>query len=89
MTARLLPFLIFWRAALLFAARPTAILLDWWLGVEGIAYLHERDVRSLVARAAASGGDIGKLEATGVRTFSTSTIWRLPRRAGPCTTKHY
>jgi metal transporter CNNM len=54
MTARLLPFLIFWRAALFFVARPTAILLDWWLGVEGIAYLHERDVRSLVARAAAT-----------------------------------
>jgi metal transporter CNNM len=69
MTARLLPFLIFWRAALFFVARPTAILLDWWLGVEGIAYLQERDVRSLVARAAASGGDIGELEATGVQNF--------------------
>ena len=67
--ARFLPFLIFWRAALFFVARPTAILLDWWLGVEGIAYLHERDVRSLVARAAASGGDIGELEATGVQNF--------------------
>ena len=69
MTARLLPFLIFWRVALFFVARPTAILLDWWLGVEGIAYLHERDVRSLVARAAASGGDIRSLEATGVQNF--------------------
>jgi len=36
---------------------------------EGIAYLHERDVRSLVARSASSGGDIGKLEATGVQNF--------------------
>ena len=69
MTARFLPFLMFWRAALFFLARPTAILLDWWLGVEGITYLRERDVRSLVARAAVSGGDIGKLEATGVQNF--------------------
>ena len=69
MTARFLPFLIFWRAALFFLAKPTAMLLDWWLGAEGIAYLRERDVRSLVARAAASGGDIGKLEATGVQNF--------------------
>jgi metal transporter CNNM len=69
MTARFLPFLIFWRAALFVLTRPTAMLLDWWLGVEGIAYLRERDVRSLVARAAASGGDIGKLEATGVQNF--------------------
>src|SRR6202171_1013486 len=69
MTARFLPFLIFWRAPLFCLARPTAILLDWGLGVEGIGYLRERAVRSLVARAAASGGDIGKLEATGVQNF--------------------
>jgi metal transporter CNNM len=69
MTARFLPFLIFWRTVLFVLAKPTAILLDWWLGVEGITYLRENDVRSLVARAAASGGDIGKLEAIGVQNF--------------------
>jgi metal transporter CNNM len=69
LTARFLPFLIFWRAALFFLVQPTAMLLDWWLGIEGISYLRERDVRSLVARAAASGGDIGKLEALGVQNF--------------------
>jgi metal transporter CNNM len=69
MAARFLPFLIFWRAALFVLAKPTAILLDWWLGVEGISYLRERDVQSLVTRAAASGGDIGKLEAIGVQNF--------------------
>jgi metal transporter CNNM len=69
MTARFLPFLTFWRAALFILTKPTALLLDWWLGAEGITYLHERDVRSLVARAAASGGDIGKLEAIGVQNF--------------------
>jgi len=69
MTVRFLPFLIFWRNALFFLAKPTAMLLNWWLGFERIAYLHERHVRSLVERAAASGGDIGKLEATGVQNF--------------------
>jgi hypothetical protein len=69
MMARFLPFLIFWRATLFFVVKPTAALLNWWLGAEGIVYLHERDVRSFVARAAASGGDIGKLEATGVQNF--------------------
>jgi metal transporter CNNM len=69
MTARFLPFLTFWDVTLFFLAKPTAMLLNWWLGVEGITYLRERDVRSLVARAAASGGDIGKLEATGVQNF--------------------
>lgn len=70
MTARFIPFLTFWRTALFFVVGPTAVLLDWWLGAEGIAYLRERHVRSLVARAAAaSGGDIGTLEATGVQNF--------------------
>jgi CBS domain containing-hemolysin-like protein len=103
MTARFLPFLIFWRAALFFLTRPTAILLDWWLGVEGIAYLRERDVRSLVARAAASGGDIGKLEATGVQNFldlddlpvteegepvHAQSIISLPFASGRCVPRH-
>jgi metal transporter CNNM len=69
MAARFLPFLMFWRLVLFFVVKPTGILLDWWLGAEGISYLRERDVRSLVARSAASGGDIGKLEAMGVQNF--------------------
>src|SRR5271165_7553011 len=69
MTARFLPFLNFYRAVLYPLAKPTGLLLDWWLGVEGISYLRERDVRTLIARSAASGGDIGRLEATGARNF--------------------
>jgi metal transporter CNNM len=103
MTARFLPFLTFWRATLFFLARPTAILLDWWLGVEGIAYLRERDVRSFVARAAVSGGDIGKLEATGVQNFldlddlrvteegepvHAQSIISLPLAGGRCACQH-
>jgi metal transporter CNNM len=68
-TTIFLPFLQFWRAALFVVAKPTALLLDWWLGVENVVYLREGAVRSLVARAAASGGDIGKLEAIGVQNF--------------------
>jgi hypothetical protein len=59
----------FYRAALYPLTKPTAMLLDWWLGVEGITYLRERDIRSLITRSAASGGDIGKLEAIGARNF--------------------
>jgi metal transporter CNNM len=83
MTARFLPFLIFWRATLFVLARPTAILLDRWLGVEGIAYLRERDVRSLVARAAVSGGDIGELEATGVQNFLDLDDLRVTEEGEP------
>jgi metal transporter CNNM len=99
MTARFLSFLIFWRTALIVVARPTAMLLNWWLGVEGISYPRERDVHSLVARAAASGGDIGKVEATGVQNFldlddlpvteegepvHTQSIISLPLASGRC-----
>jgi hypothetical protein len=69
MTVRCLPFLLFYRAMLFPLAKPTAMLLDWWLGIEGIAYLRERDVRLLIARSATSGGDLGLLEATGAQNF--------------------
>ena len=69
MTARFLPFLNFYRAALYPLTKPTAMVLDWWLGHEGITYLPERDIRSLIARSATSGGDVSKLEAIGARNF--------------------
>jgi metal transporter CNNM len=69
MTARFLPFLNFYLVVLYPLTKPTAMVLDLWLGKEGIAYLRERDVRSLIARSAAAGGDIGPLEATGAQNF--------------------
>lgn len=69
MTARFLPFLNFHRFVLFPLAKPTALLLDWWLGAEGVVFLREREVRSLIDRSAASGGDVGRLEATGARNF--------------------
>jgi metal transporter CNNM len=69
MTARFLPFLNFYRIVLFPLAKPTALLLDWWLGKEGIRYLAERDVRALILRSAASGGDISRIEALGARNF--------------------
>jgi metal transporter CNNM len=69
MTARFLPFLNFYLVVLFPLAKPTAMLLDGWLGKEGITYLQERDISALIARSAASGGDIGRLEATGAQNF--------------------
>jgi len=69
MTARFLPFLNFYRFVLFPIAKPTALVLDWWLGKEGISYLAEREVRSLIIRSAKSGGDISRLEALGARNF--------------------
>ena len=69
MTSRCTPFLAFYRAVLFPLAKPTAMLLDWWLGAEGMAYMKEQDVRLLIARHSTSGGDIGRLEATGAQNF--------------------
>jgi hypothetical protein len=69
MTARFLPFLNFYRFVLYPVAKPTAMLLDWWLGVEGIAYLREQDLRHMIERHAIAGGEISKLEATGAKNF--------------------
>ena len=62
-------FLAFYRVILFPLAMPTALLLDWWLGPEGVAYLKEQEIRLLIARHGASGGDIGKLEAIGAQNF--------------------
>ena len=69
MTVRFLPFLNFYRVLLFPLARPTALVLNWWLGVEGITLLRERDIHALIARSAVGGGDITRLEATGAQNF--------------------
>jgi metal transporter CNNM len=69
MTSRFLPFLNFYRVVLYPLAKPTAMLLDTWLGPEGPAYFNERDIRSLLTRHSKVGGEIGKLEATGAQNF--------------------
>ena len=69
MASRFLPFLKFYLLVLYPLTKPTAMLLDWWLGKEGITYLAERDIRALIGRSAASGGDVGRLEAIGAQNF--------------------
>jgi metal transporter CNNM len=69
MTSRFLPFLNFYRLVLYPVAKPTAMVLDWWLGHEGIPYMREQEIRHMIARHATAGGEIGKLEATGAQNF--------------------
>src|SRR5215469_14407014 len=69
MTARFLPFLNFYRLVLYPVAKPTAMLLDWWLGAEGIPYMREQEIRQMIARHAMAGGEISKIEATGAQNF--------------------
>jgi hypothetical protein len=69
MTSRFLPFLNFYRVMLYPLAKPTAMVLDEWLGSEGITYLREQDIRHMIARHVVEGGDISKVEAIGAQNF--------------------
>src|SRR6202051_2360971 len=69
MTSRFLPFINFYRVVLFPLAKPTAMLLDWWVGEVGITYTNEHDIRHVIARHGPSGGEIGRLEATGAQNF--------------------
>ena len=70
MAALLAPLLRVYQVGLFPKAKPTAIVLNWWLGPEGIAFLRERDFRALITRhAGAAGADVGKLDVTGAPNF--------------------
>jgi CBS domain containing-hemolysin-like protein len=70
MAAQLTPLLNMYRVGLFPIAKPTAIVLNWWLGPEGITLLRERDFRALITKhAGVTGADVGQLEAIGALNF--------------------
>jgi metal transporter CNNM len=70
MAARLTPLLKVYQVLLFPVAKPTAIILNWWLGPEGITFLRERDFRAFITRhVGAAGADVGELEAIGALNF--------------------
>ncbi len=70
MAARLEPLLAIYKVVLFPVAKPTATLLNWWLGPEGITLLRERDFRGLLTRhSGREGADVGQLEAMGALNF--------------------
>ena len=70
MAARLTPLLKVYRVGLFPVAKPTAIILNWWLGPEGITLLRERDFRAFITKhVGVAGADVGQLEAIGALNF--------------------
>jgi len=68
--ALLAPVLRLYRWILYPVAKPTAMMLDWWLGKEGVRYWRERELRSLIRRhMEAEQTDIAMLEGTGALNF--------------------
>ena len=70
MGSALAPLLRFYQLLLYPVARPSAMLLDYWLGKEGISYFREQDLHAVIRRHIDSGNsDVGLLEATGAINF--------------------
>ena len=70
MAAQLAPVLKLYQVALYPVAKPTAMMLNWWLGLEGIRFLHERDFRAFITKhVGIAGADVGQLEAVGALNF--------------------
>jgi len=70
MASLLLPLFRFYQFLLYPLAKPTAKVLDWWLGPEGIHYFRERDLREVIRmHIEASEADIDRIEGLGAMNF--------------------
>src|ERR1700688_1426309 len=70
MASLLAPILKVYEVGFFPLAKPTAIILNWWLGSEGIALLRERDFRAFITKhVGAVDADVGQLEAIGALNF--------------------
>ena len=70
MAALLTPVLKFYRILLFPAAKPTAKLLDVWLGAEGIQYFREHSLREVIKKhIEADTSDVDRLEGIGALNF--------------------
>ena len=70
LAARLAPVLRVYRVLLCPVARPSALLLDAWLGSEGIRYFRERDLRQVIQLHMDSAeSDIARVEGQGALNF--------------------
>ncbi|KPJ94087.1 MAG: Mg2+ and Co2+ transporter CorB [Gammaproteobacteria bacterium SG8_11] len=70
MGSLLAPLLRFYQFLLYPLAKPTAMVLDWWLGEEGIRYFRERDLRTVIRKhIEAEETDVDRLEGIGALNF--------------------
>ena len=66
----LAPVIRFYQFLLYPVAKPTALILDWWLGEEGIRYFRERDLRTVIRKhIEAEETDVDRLEGIGALNF--------------------
>lgn len=70
MGALLSPVLRIYQFILFPFAKPSALVLDWWLGKEGIQYFREHNLREVIKKhIEAEESDIGRIEGLGALNF--------------------
>ncbi|MBN1211992.1 MAG: DUF21 domain-containing protein [candidate division Zixibacteria bacterium] len=70
MAALLSPVLKFYRVVLYPVAKPSSMILDWWLGKEGIQYFRERQIREMIKKhIEADEADVDRMEGLGALNF--------------------
>lgn len=68
--SRLVPFVRLYQRILYPVAKPTALLLDRWLGAEEVSYFRERELREVIHRhMLAADADLERREGLGVLNF--------------------
>lgn len=68
--SRLVPFILFYQKVLYPVAKPTALILDRWLGSEEISYFREQELREVIRQhMAAEDADLNRREGIGVLNF--------------------
>jgi len=70
MGSMLAPLLRFYQFILYPVAKPSALMLDWWLGEESIRYFRESDLHTLIHKhIEAEESDVSRLEGIGAMNF--------------------
>jgi len=70
MGSLLAPVLRLYQLLLYPVAKPSAIVLDWWLGKEGISYFRESDLHTVIRKhIEADESDVSRLEGIGAMNF--------------------
>ena len=70
MASLLTPVIGFYQKVLFVVAKPTAIMLDGWLGKEGITYFREEELKAIItAHAEANEAEVVQVEGLGALNF--------------------
>jgi CBS domain containing-hemolysin-like protein len=82
--ARLAPFLRFYQLLLYPVAKPSALMLDWWLGGEGVTYYRESDLREVIKmHMHADESDLSRVEGMGALNFISLDDLRIADEGEP------